>query len=270
MKTTTASEKQKDKAAFPALNKWNLWLAGLHALQGAVILILSATKAFPVQTSYLTADPVSSELTGSSVVTTASRHLFDINMMYLVAGFFFVAALVHLASATVLRPRYEADLKKKINRLRWLGFGLTGGTMLVALAILGGMVEFSALVMVFALTVLMGLLLVVMDTYNQGKAKPNCLVGYVGLAAGVVPWLILGTYVWGANLYGSGDLPGYVYGVYATAFVLFAAVGANAYMQYKKQGKWSDFMYGERAFLIVSLVLSSAVAWQIFAGALRP
>jgi hypothetical protein len=270
MKTSTASEKLKDKVGMPAFKTLNLWLAGLNALQGAVILLLSATKSLPVQTSYLTVDPVSSELAGESVITTASRHLFDVNMAYFVAGFFLLVALLHLAAATIARVQYEDDLKKKINRLRWLGFGLTSGTMLVALAMLGGVVELSALIMILALSVVGGLSLMAAEIYNQAKAKTNCLSAYIGVAAVAVPWVVLGISVWGANLYGSGDMPAYLYGVYASAFVVTAAFIVNAYKQYKKQGKWSDFLYGERIFLALSLVLTTAVAWQIFAGALRP
>jgi hypothetical protein len=42
------------------------------------------------------------------------------------------------------------------------------------------------------------------------------------------------------------------------------------YWQYKQKGKWSDYLYGERAYIILSLVAKSALAWQIFSGTLIP
>ena len=42
------------------------------------------------------------------------------------------------------------------------------------------------------------------------------------------------------------------------------------YLQYKKTGPWKDYIYGERIYMILSLVAKSALAWQVFAGTLRP
>ena len=39
---------------------------------------------------------------------------------------------------------------------------------------------------------------------------------------------------------------------------------------YKKKGKWADYLYGERMYIILSLVAKSLLAWQVFAGTLRP
>jgi len=41
-------------------------------------------------------------------------------------------------------------------------------------------------------------------------------------------------------------------------------------LQYKKVGKWQDYLYGERVYIILSLVAKSLLAWQVFAGTLRP
>lgn len=44
----------------------------------------------------------------------------------------------------------------------------------------------------------------------------------------------------------------------------------NQLLQYKKVGRWSDYLYGEKAYIILSLVAKSLLAWQVFAGTLRP
>jgi hypothetical protein len=41
-------------------------------------------------------------------------------------------------------------------------------------------------------------------------------------------------------------------------------------LQYKKVGPWRDYLYGERFYVILSLVAKTALAWQVFAGTLRP
>jgi hypothetical protein len=41
-------------------------------------------------------------------------------------------------------------------------------------------------------------------------------------------------------------------------------------LQYKKVGPWKNYLYGERAYIILSLVAKSLLAWQVWAGTLRP
>jgi hypothetical protein len=42
------------------------------------------------------------------------------------------------------------------------------------------------------------------------------------------------------------------------------------YLQYKRIGKWADYLYGERMYIWLSLIAKSLLAWQVFAGTLRP
>ena len=39
-------------------------------------------------------------------------------------------------------------------------------------------------------------------------------------------------------------------------------------LQYLRIGPWRDYRFGERVYLVLSLVAKSALAWQVFAGAL--
>jgi hypothetical protein len=42
------------------------------------------------------------------------------------------------------------------------------------------------------------------------------------------------------------------------------------FLQYKKVGKWKDYIYGERVYIWLSLIAKSLLAWQVFAGTLQP
>jgi hypothetical protein len=35
-------------------------------------------------------------------------------------------------------------------------------------------------------------------------------------------------------------------------------------------GKWADYLYGERVYIVLSLGAKTLLAWQIFAGTLAP
>lgn len=270
MSKPTVTEKQKDKQNLASFHKWNLWLAGIYAIQGVAILLLSATRLYPVTTSYLTPDPVASELAGESVLATATRQLFDVDLVHIVAAFLLIAALGHALAASVYRGQYESGLKRKVNRLRWLESGLSAGVMLTAVAVLSGVTDLSLLIAVLASKIIADLALLALDTYNQSKTKPSRFAVAAGGIAALIPWVVLAIYAWASNAYGNGGMPMFVYGVFATSLILFGAMGVNMYLQYKKTGKWKDYLYGERAFIVLGFAVNTLVAWQIFAGALRP
>jgi hypothetical protein len=250
-------------------NTWHKWLAILYAVQGIVFLLFSATALFPVQTSYLTQNSLASEMTGSSVLVTATHHLFDLNLAYIVAAVFFVAAIVHGVVATLYRKRYTEDAEQGINRTRWLECGLSASIMLVAIAVVSGVADLVTLILIFVLAVLASLLGVAIEIYRQTKTKTHILYVLTGIAC-IAPVVVLGLYVWGAAVYGGGHVPAFVYWIYASMLVLFGGFVATMYLQRKKTGPWKNPLYSERAFMILSFTAKTLVAWQIFAGALRP
>jgi hypothetical protein len=63
-------------------------------------------------------------------------------------------------------------------------------------------------------------------------------------------------------------MPGFVYGIFISIFIFFNLFALNQYLQYKKVGKWASYIYGERAYLILSLTAKSALAWQLFGNTL--
>jgi hypothetical protein len=40
------------------------------------------------------------------------------------------------------------------------------------------------------------------------------------------------------------------------------------WLQYRRIGPWRDYRYGERGYIVLSLTAKSALAWQVFGGAL--
>src|SRR5438105_13051107 len=91
----------------------------------------------------------------------------------------------------------------------------------------------------------------------------------IGIGAGLVPWLILVIYVWGAHAYGNG-VPAFVYWIYASLFILFFSFAVNMYLQYKQLGRWSTYIFGERTYIVLSFAAKTILAWQVFAGTLKP
>jgi hypothetical protein len=83
-----------------------------------------------------------------------------------------------------------------------------------------------------------------------------------------VPWLAIGLYLAGIGT--DAQAPGFVYAIFVSLFLFFMSFAANMWLQYRRIGPWKDYLYGEKAYVALSLVAKSALAWQIFAGTLAP
>ena len=65
-------------------------------------------------------------------------------------------------------------------------------------------------------------------------------------------------------------MPDFVYGIVISLFLFFNSFAINMWLQYRKVGRWKDYLFGERMYIVLSLVAKSLLAWQIFFGTLRP
>ncbi|MGC9356554.1 MAG: hypothetical protein ACP5GX_01750 [Anaerolineae bacterium] len=53
-------------------------------------------------------------------------------------------------------------------------------------------------------------------------------------------------------------LPDFVYAISVSIFVFFNIFAVNMYLQYKKVGPWKNYLFGERKFIVLSLVAKTA------------
>lgn len=258
------------KITTKSLVRFNLLMAGLHAVQALVVFILSdpSRGVWSITANYLTLGRGSTA--DQPVLASATHPIFNLNLAYLVVAFFLLSAIAHLFVATIYRRRYEANLEHGLNTVRWIEYALSASTMMVGIAVLSGIYDLGSLVMIFGLTAIMNLTGLAMEVYNQGRKKTSWLAYNIGVLAGILPWVVIGIYFWAGENYGSGDIPTFVYYIYASIFLFFNCFAVNMILQYKKIGKWQNYLYGERAYIILSLLAKSALAWQVFAGTLRP
>jgi len=245
------------------LRKFNMIMAALHAAQGILVLALSRSFDLPISGNYLTFNPRVQQL------EPTTRVLFHLSLPMLVAMFFFISAFAHLIIATTYYRRYERDLKRGINKARWIEYAVSASTMMVAISLLVGVYDLSSLVMIFALAAMMNLMGLVMEVHNQTTKKTSWLSYVMGCLAGIVPWLVIAFYMWlGAE--NGRKAPTFVYWIFVSIFIFFNCFAINMFLQYKKIGPWKNYVYGEYAYIILSLVAKSLLAWQVFAGTLRP
>jgi hypothetical protein len=230
-----------------------------------VLLISDPDKGIvPITINYLRFD------TQTQSLLPATEQITEVNIAWFVAIFFFMSSFAHFFISTVYRKKYEKNLLLGINKVRWFEYALSASVMMLAISFLTGIYDLSSLVMIFSLDALMNLLGLAMEVHNSQKKEVNWLTYILGCIAGIVPWIVFGIYVYGATEFGGGNIPDFVYWIYVSIFLFFNSFAINMILQYKKVGPWKDYLYGEKVYIILSLVAKSLLAWQVFGGTLRP
>lgn len=242
------------------LRRLNFIVGGIHLLQAIAILALSNDFAIPVEGKVQTGPP------GSPL--TVDKVFFEMQFSILIAVFLLLAAIDHLLMAA---PRtvnwYEANLRNGINKARWIEYSISASLMVVLIAMLVGITNLYAIIGIFAVNAAMILFGWLMESTNAPTAPVKWSPFVFGCIIGIVPWAAISIAF--ANSQSEGDgVPGFVYGIFISLFLLFGCFAVIQFLQYRRRGKFADYLYGERAYLIASLVAKSALAWQVFAGTL--
>lgn len=264
---TTTAPLERDRAA--GLFRWNAVLAGLHAIQGLLILALSFARdpmvVSPVVSSYLTFDQAQQTL------VPAQSTLFELTIGPAVATFFFLSAIAHALLAWPLRGWYERRLAAGIQPMRWIEYALSSSVMIVVIAALAGIQEIGTLVAIFGINAAMNLFGWSMESANQGRSKTQWNHYIFGVIAGIVPWIVIGIALWSASVEpGAEPIPGFVIAIFVSLFVAFNIFAITMILQYGRIGPWRDYLVGEKTYMVMSLVAKTLLAWQVFAGTLAP
>lgn len=109
-----------------------------------------------------------------------------------------------------------------------------------------------------------------MELHNQTTSSTDWTAFGFGCFAGAVPWVVIILYTVGANQAPNTSVPNFVYGIMISLFIFFNSFAVNMLLQYRRVGRWRDCLYGERRYIVLSLVAKSALAWQMFFGTMRP
>ena len=192
----------------------------------------------------------------------AAATLFEVSIGAVMAAFFAAAALNHALCATVLRATYEADLRAGRNRIRWAEFAVSAPMLMLLIALYTGVTDVAALVAVGVATLVMIVCGWMQEAANPPGRRTTTMVPFwAGVVAATVPWSIVA-----GQLIGASGTREFSLSIFLSLFILWASFGVNQWLQYHEVGPWSDYLYGEQTYLVLSLVAKTALAWQIVAG----
>jgi hypothetical protein len=247
--------------AMRRLRRANIGAGLFHLVQMILILVLATDFSLPVTASYLEGPP------GSAM--TDPVVLWDVRIAWGVALFFGLSALFHFLVATPwFFPRYEAGLRAGRNYFRWVEYSVSSSVMIVLIAQILGVMDVAALIALFGVNASMILFGWLQEKYEQPGG--GMLPFTFGCIAGIVPWIIFLILSLNIGSTSDNEVPGFVYGILVSLFLLFNCFAIVQFLQYRQIGKWSNYLRGEWAYIILSLVAKSVLAWQIFSGTLIP
>jgi len=257
---------------FKKLRRFNIIMGGLHFVQGVAMLFLATTVIQTISEFsprivqfYITYNAQTQSL------ETASKPLFQLPFGILVAAFLLLSALAHaiISLPKNLNSVYNRDLAKGINKFRWFEYALSSSIMIVLIATLFGIYDIASLLLIFVLNSSMNLFGLLMEQLNENKKTKIHWGPFVwGSISGLAPWVAILLYMIGTD---NLDMtPWFVWAIVGTYFVAFNTFPINMVLQYKKVGKWSDYAYGERVYITLSLVAKSILAWLVLFGAMQP
>jgi hypothetical protein len=263
---TTVKDKKERYTEIPyiKLRRFNLIMGFLHFAQGILMILLSNDTTYPIFTNFLKFD------TSTMSLSPNPQLLYALRFGPAVAVFLLISAVAHFSLATFGYKWYVRNLGKGMNPARFYEYALSSSLMIVLIGMLVGLWDLGAMILIFGVNAMMNLFGIMMELHNQTTVKTNWASYIYGCIAGIFPWIVIVMYFLGSL--GSSDAkpPAFVYAIIPTIFVFFNIFAINMILQYKKVGPWKDYLYGERVYIILSLVAKTALAWQIFAGTLAP
>jgi len=259
----------KKEITLPSLRRFNWIMGSLHLLQGLLMLFfaLSIDKIGnfrpPLRTYFLTFDVATMRL------VTEPKEAGTLPFGILVASFLLLSALAHFIIAFPgINKVYNDNIQKGMNPFRWYEYALSSSIMITLIASLFGVYAVDTLILIFCLNASMNLFGYLMEKMNQLTTSTNWTPFVFGSIAGLAPWVVIAM-----STFGNSDLskvPWFVFALTFSYFFFFNMFPVNMVLQYKKVGRWSNYLYGEKVYIVLSLVAKTTLAWIVFAGVMQP
>ena len=259
-----------DEKQFLKLRHFNLVMGSLHFLQGLMMLILSLTwdKIIDFKPQiYGTFLGWDDQL---NVLVNRTDALFLLPFGILVSVFLFLSAFFHffLSLSDKMNKIYNDGLKNHTNVFRWIEYSLSSSLMIVLIATLFGINDIFSLILIFSLNASMNFFGLLMETKNKDNPKVDWSPFIFGAIAGIIPWIVI--FITGFAKSNLSEIPWFVYAIFFSYFVFFNLFPINMVLQYKRVGKWKDYIYGERVYITLSLVAKTILAWLVLFGVMQP
>lgn len=259
-----------------SLRKWNIAAGILHLIQSLIQLVL----AFSVDSFKDFKLPIYSyflgyfDVDGNQFLATTSKKLGDVTFGPLVFIFFFLSAFFHfLVVVPYFNEMYWDQINRGKNYFRWIEYSISSTVMIWLISMLFGVVDITLLISIAFANATMNILGLMQEKYNNIR-DPNSNVDWLpfilGCFIGIVPWIVVYTYLGSSASDTQSEIPSFVYGILVGYFLFFNTFPINMMLQYKRVGPWKDYIFGELGYIVLSLASKTLLGWLVFGGLNQP
>lgn len=262
----------KSPITFEGLRKLNIGAGALHFIQGIIMLALGfwLTWTQEIYTFYIKFNIISIRPFEAQILPDPTVAFTVGYLGVILSSFLLISAIAHFTIAFLKNKNYNENLKKGMNPYRWYEYFFSSSIMLVIIATFVGVWDLWSLVMIFVLNAVMILCGLLMEKINFYTKATDWSAYLVGCLSGFIPWVVLAAYFVSALGSTETNPPDFVYAILLIYFIMFNTFSINMVLQYKGVGKWKDYLYGERVYIILSLIAKTLLAWLAFVGVFAP
>ncbi|MFZ7137334.1 MAG: heliorhodopsin HeR [archaeon] len=257
----------KSPISFKYLKRFNTAAGILHLIQGIIMLALGLQLEWSrdIYTFYMKFD-----ITNFTAVPDP-QIFFSISYLgAILASFPLISAIAHFIIAYPKNKSYNENLTKGMNPYRWYEYAFSSSIMITLISLFLGIWDFWSLVMIFVLNAMMIMFGYLMEVINQKTEKTSWSAFILGTISGFTPWVVLYAYFIAAINSTGVEPPTFVYMILFIYFFVFNIFAVNMVLQYKGVGKWKDYLYGERFYIILSFIAKTILSWLVFIGIFAP
>jgi len=255
----------------PSLAKWNLAATVFQLAQSAALFYLSSdadTKWY-----WYTLYPINLDERDDSPGDFGRPNPVEVaafSVTWYSAVFILLSGLDHLA-CYIFRSTYNYYIERHQNPFRWAEYSISASLMRVMIAQLSGVTDIHLLWCIFALAAITMVLGSVHESVNAKARADGFKQNWFPFLAAWIPhlasWLVIFNYFLKAVI--KANPPGFVY---AIVFILFALDGSFAllfYLQWAKIRRFSDYVFSEKGFIVLSFTAKALLAWINYGGGSR-
>ena len=259
------------------LKRFNIIMGTVHLIQGGLLFwlgtVVNSDFVVPITLTQLVGVGSPEDPTSFALVPELEIWTEVTNFGPAVATFLLASAVAHYLISGPFYSKYKEDLSQGVNKVRWIEYSISASVMIVLIALLVGIYDIWALAGIFFMNAAMCWFGWMMEVHNQHTEKVDWTSYIMGCLVGVTPWIFIFI-----NLIGDGvatdsnpqGVPQFVVWIFVSIFLFFNTFSINMILQYKQVGKWKDYLYGERAYIWLSLLAKTCLAWQVFFGTYQP
>jgi hypothetical protein len=264
---------KKPNVSVEKLRRFNIFMGFLHLVQGLAMIYFAVAVIAEISTFQINVTTNFLEFIPGEGLVLASADLFALPFGFAVASFLLISAVAHFLISGPFNKQYNADLLRGVNKYRWFEYALSSSVMIVLISTLFGIYDIASLSLIFIVNAsmnLFGLDMELLNSYRREKGEKVDWGPFIwGTIAGLAPWIAILLYMFG-NTANIAEIPWFVWAIVGFYFVAFNTFPINMILQYLKVGKWKNYLYGERGYIVLSLVAKSVLAWLVLFGAFQP